>query len=466
MGEKAGPETDARPGSSRPVLSSWKEIARHFQIDVRTCQRWEKSFGLPVHRMDRSSRSRVIAYPDELERWHSQIYKAKSGETAVPEAAPASRPAKRKRFLFLVLPVTAVLLLGTIIGIDRVPDGFRIRGSRLIIANKFGLRLWSYETSRPDLEQTAFYRERFQEKRYVPDSDMEMPRFPLLLFRDLDGDGKKEILFAPETTGDSGGGDLFLFDSGGRQVWEFQSGQDVRIGPRDYPPNFSINLLDVQDFDADGRLEILIGTHCFNESPTRIVLLDLKKNVLGEYWHFGQLPDYAMGPVGPKGKSEIVFVGQNNEFGCPILLVLDPLQMRGCSPQSPASAFAGKEKGTERCYIRFPNTEIDRLRMPRGTLSFIKLQANGHFLLQTRSQLRVDFDPSFQSPQIIPTDNFSMAFDKAYNEKLIDHPFERKAFSAAYLAQIRYFDGRSWVSHPAQAPAAPAAQPRPQPPRR
>jgi hypothetical protein len=176
------------------------------------------------------------------------------------------------------------------------------------------------------------------------------------------------------------------------------------------------------------------------------------------------LADYAAGPVGPNDKSEIVFVGQNNEFGCPILLVLDPLHMGGCSPQSPASAFAGKEKGTELYYLRFPNNEIDRLRIPRGTFNSIKLQANGHFLLQTRSQLRLDFDASFRSPQIIPTDAFLMAFNNAYKENQIDHPFERQAFIAAYSKQILYFDGRDWVPHPAMSnpdPSSPSLTRRP-----
>jgi hypothetical protein len=32
------------------VLSSWKEIARHFGKGVRTVQRWERELGLPIHR--------------------------------------------------------------------------------------------------------------------------------------------------------------------------------------------------------------------------------------------------------------------------------------------------------------------------------------------------------------------------------------------------------------------------------
>jgi len=33
------------------VLTSWKEIAAYFGIGVRTVQRWERQFGLPVERL-------------------------------------------------------------------------------------------------------------------------------------------------------------------------------------------------------------------------------------------------------------------------------------------------------------------------------------------------------------------------------------------------------------------------------
>jgi hypothetical protein len=464
MLEKNGSEIIGQSAGTRPLLSSWKEIARYLQIDVRTCQRWENSFGLPVHRIGQSARSRVLAYPDELDRWRSQTYKSKHEEGAVPEDVPRSRPARRKRVAFLIVPAAAMVILGSVIAVDRTPDGFRIQGSRLVITNKFGLRLWDFETSLPDLQKTAFYRMRFQEKRYLSPAEGELSRFPLLIIRDLDGDGKKEILFAPETISGQGIGVLYLLDGRGRLVWEFQTGQGVRVGTRDYPPDFVINLIDVQDFNGDGRLEILVGSHCWNESPMRIVLLDLKKNILGDFWHFGQLADFSLTPVDKNGRSQLVFVGQNNEYDCPTLVVLDPLHMRGCSPQNPASAFAGMDKGTELCYIRFPNTEVDLLLSPRGEFSLIKTQGNGHYLLQTRGSLRLDFDPSFQSPQVIPTDRFVLDYMEAYRAKRIDSPFERQAFIAAYSRQIRYFDGRDWVSHPTMANPGPRPQSVPQRP--
>jgi hypothetical protein len=52
------------------LLTSWKEIADSLGYEARTCLRWEKKLGLPVHRIDpESSRSRVFAYQEELDDW-------------------------------------------------------------------------------------------------------------------------------------------------------------------------------------------------------------------------------------------------------------------------------------------------------------------------------------------------------------------------------------------------------------
>lgn len=51
------------------VLDSWKTIALYLKRSIRTCQRLEREAGLPVHRLDESSKARVYAYPSEIDRW-------------------------------------------------------------------------------------------------------------------------------------------------------------------------------------------------------------------------------------------------------------------------------------------------------------------------------------------------------------------------------------------------------------
>jgi len=50
-------------------LESWKDISGHLGRSVKTCQRWEREFGLPIHRLEGTAKSRVWAVVDELESW-------------------------------------------------------------------------------------------------------------------------------------------------------------------------------------------------------------------------------------------------------------------------------------------------------------------------------------------------------------------------------------------------------------
>lgn len=55
--------------STAPVLTSWKEIARYLGKGVRTVQRWEQDFGLPVRRPQGSDKKAVLARPSDLDAW-------------------------------------------------------------------------------------------------------------------------------------------------------------------------------------------------------------------------------------------------------------------------------------------------------------------------------------------------------------------------------------------------------------
>jgi len=60
---------------------TWKKIARYLGRAVRTCQRWEKLEGLPVHRLHHTRLSSVYAVVAELDEWR------RSRETAEATSA-------------------------------------------------------------------------------------------------------------------------------------------------------------------------------------------------------------------------------------------------------------------------------------------------------------------------------------------------------------------------------------------
>jgi len=62
-------ETDNRSDSVPQRLESWREIASYLGREVRTCQRWEKLEGLPVHRQRHIKLPSVYAFVTELDEW-------------------------------------------------------------------------------------------------------------------------------------------------------------------------------------------------------------------------------------------------------------------------------------------------------------------------------------------------------------------------------------------------------------
>jgi hypothetical protein len=51
---------------SQQVLNSWKEISSYLNRGVRTVQRWEHQFGLPVRHLGKGKRGPVYAFVTDL----------------------------------------------------------------------------------------------------------------------------------------------------------------------------------------------------------------------------------------------------------------------------------------------------------------------------------------------------------------------------------------------------------------
>ena len=90
---------------SPKILESWKEISDFIGRSIKTCQRYEREYDLPVHRLDGSPKARVYAYPEELEEWRESILhqEHKPG----PEPSPPSRGRRRLLALAALLIVSA-----------------------------------------------------------------------------------------------------------------------------------------------------------------------------------------------------------------------------------------------------------------------------------------------------------------------------------------------------------------------
>jgi hypothetical protein len=91
------------------ILTTWKEIAAYLKTGVRTCIRWEADDGLPIHRHEGASKSRVYAYKHELDAW----FKARlSNGTITP--ADKHNGVRSKPMVLVFAPLVLLLVGGGI----------------------------------------------------------------------------------------------------------------------------------------------------------------------------------------------------------------------------------------------------------------------------------------------------------------------------------------------------------------
>jgi uncharacterized protein YceH (UPF0502 family) len=64
------------------LLTSWKEIGLYLGKGVRTVQRWERDFDLPIHRAPSGSRRAIFAVSEELDAWARSHRRAPAGAVA------------------------------------------------------------------------------------------------------------------------------------------------------------------------------------------------------------------------------------------------------------------------------------------------------------------------------------------------------------------------------------------------
>lgn len=114
--EPPRPPQPPPPAEGDRRLDSWKEIAAYFDRRVRTVQRWEKSEGLPVHRLHHEKGSSVYAYVSELEQWVLRRSAPPAPEETEKLAPAPSAPRRATRSLEPLLQAAAVLFVCSLAG--------------------------------------------------------------------------------------------------------------------------------------------------------------------------------------------------------------------------------------------------------------------------------------------------------------------------------------------------------------
>jgi hypothetical protein len=370
-------------GQSRKVLSSWKEIAAHFGVTVRTAQLWETERSLPVYRMP-GVKGRVFAYLDELEAWAKG---AADGKAPAGETPPVSTPQRPKKLVWLAAGtlIAAAAVLPWFSRLDPVPSAYEINGRTLTVMDANNNPIWRHEFS----------------KQVVPKwkPGGEWTPFPETMpwIGDIDGDGLREVLFTyssdPKQVLDS---EIYCFEADGRIRWKYKPGRLVETREEQFPTPFFVRMVRAME-RAGGKppLLLVVASHGVFY-PSLIAALSPEGKVLREYWHSGHINALAATDLDQDSKPELYLFANHNPSKSFSVIALDPEDFGGASKESnPDYQLLNLGEARELGRIVIPRSEMTRQLGDLGNPGGLNVQSGRLVIqaLQTSSRPDLEYQP-------------------------------------------------------------------------
>lgn len=438
-------------------LEGWKQIASYMDESVRSLQRKEEKHGLPIHRTDDTPKARVYANKSELDQWQWERTRKWNHNQNDFSNEKSESPGKRIGSLregryfkyYTIIPLLLVLFAAILLfqyQDDPQPADFKIVGSKLVILDENKNEMWSYNTGVEYLTTEEEYRKHFQFKREI----IQQTLFhPMLIIKDLDKDGKTEVLFATYHQNWKPPGEVILFNWKGKELWHLKVDRDMKYGDRLYS-DYRVFGLYTSDLDNDGDDDIIVHFAHWDLFPSALMIVDLEKNIIGEYWNSGRLNDFIFTDLNGDGRKDIVVAGMNNEYKKGCLIVFDSREVFGGSPQIQSYyKINSLRKGSEKYYILFPRTKVEKERVG-GCYQVSRLQ-NGRIRAVLRETiLYYEFDPGFELRDIQTSHTFELLYEKAVREGIIDSKPD-KEYLNELVAAILYYNGKEFTSKPSTA---------------
>jgi hypothetical protein len=175
---------------------------------------------------------------------------------------------------------------------------------------------------------------------------------------DLDGDGHKEILFAPhplESTKRESTPLICYSDRGGER-WRYTNQRRVRTSEEQFDPVYSVARYLVASLGKGQPNAIVVSSTHTIYYPCQVVLLTARGQVLREYWHSGHLNFVQSADLDGDGKTEFYLAGINNARHAATVVILDRDHFSGAAeePQAPNYQLQGFAGGMDRTRIILP----------------------------------------------------------------------------------------------------------------
>jgi len=413
---RLGGTPDAPFSGQDDQLQSWKDIGAFLACDQRTARRWEE-LGMPVHRIPRAKRSRVVASRRELTQWlrgrPDLEPPVATGSPILPAAAVEAGDARlsRRKTLFLASALGCSIALLVAISILKrsaplpVPARVHFLADSMQVLGTDGRLLWTHQFAGPlDPEE-------------IPSPGK---LGSLVRIGDLLGDGRREVIVvAPVRTSpnrqDLARVEVDCFSASGSLLWSYVPQETFRFGDREFSSRWQI-----ADIFVSGRSTPHSIWVAFDHSPwgySFVAEIDPSSG-RGTVRFVNTGSIHRLDELRTSRRTYLFVGGFNNEFDGGSLAIFDETHLFGASPQTPGTRHecVSCPKGYPDYYLVFPRSEINRLRQVYETpvwglnitgnqFEVDKLElwpnsgASMHYLFQAEPTLRLRtlrFDSSYE----------------------------------------------------------------------
>lgn len=418
------------------ILSSWKDISNYLGIAVRTAQRWEEEFNLPVKRIEKFKKTYVFAFVDDINKWLKK--------------RPTEKPSKKSIFkklkilfgiIIFITALSAILIFFLPINLNyrgSILSDYKVKGTQLLTYNIYGKELWKYS-----------FNVELKPESYLPEHAHISNYKKYVWFKDIDNDEHTEVIFASKTK-DLSNEKIFCFDEKGKLLWSFFPGKAIKYGDHPVSQDFDIRFVRLIDLDNDGILEIVVvAVHKFF-FPSRVVILNQKGEMKGEYWNSGHISCVKFEDLNNDGLKEIILGGVNNNYRKACLIVLDLRKISGSSPQIKGSGYYSEEleTGTEKYYVLIPENEVAKALFIQDYIDIINLFKNKIIQISTcRSKIIFEFDYNLNPVYLYLGDEFMFKYNELKKEGKITKPLDY-INKKELISKILYWNGSGWTNKP------------------
>jgi hypothetical protein len=219
--------------------------------------------------------------------------------------------------------------------------------------------------------------------------------------------------------------------------------------------------------DSSNRLEPEIFVMAKNDrSPTAIVRMNGRGEVLGEYWHHGQLPGIYLRDIDGDGRQELVLCGFNDvddatEPSSPVIAILDPRKIVGRGESQVTRGYGYGMSDAEKYYIKLPLTGYNTYAQEGAHVSRMRIQDNRlTFLWSFRLNETISYDLDFifsrslEPLRVVSSTQISQLFEREYARKHISTRLD-STYLDHLRSQVRFWDGKEWRAEPVRVGTAP-----------